>query len=297
MKYQKLLLQIINDFFILLFILGGLKINYYTEKNVRLILGDSFEIMKNLPNESFDMIFADPPYFLSNGGISNSGGKVVSVNKGDWDKIDSLEDKHKFNREWIKLAKNLLKPNGTIWISGTLHNIYSVGMALEQEGFKILNNIIWKKLNPPPNLSCRYFTHSTETILWARKNNKKARHYYNYDLMKKYNGGKQMKDVPTDKANRSFDLAIYNKSNDKLFLLETNYYNGGGSKLKSVCGEFMNLNRLIGENKNISFIWVTDGQGWKTALNPITEAMAEINNILNLHMIFSDGLLKEILSN
>lgn len=105
------------------------------------------------------------------------------------------------------------------------------------------------------------------------------------------------KDVPTDKANRSFDLAIYNKSNDKLFLLETNYYNGGGSKLKSVCGEFMNLNRLIGEDKNISFIWVTDGQGWKTALNPITEAMAEINNILNLHMIFSDGLLKEILSN
>ncbi|MFL8888556.1 type II restriction endonuclease [Helcococcus kunzii] len=105
------------------------------------------------------------------------------------------------------------------------------------------------------------------------------------------------KDVPTDKANRSFDLAIYNKSNDKLFLLETNYYNGGGSKLKSVCGEFMNLTRLIGEDKNISFIWVTDGQGWKTALNPITEAMAEINNILNLHMIFSDGLLKEILSN
>lgn len=105
------------------------------------------------------------------------------------------------------------------------------------------------------------------------------------------------KDVPTDKANRSFDLAIYNKSNDKLFLLETNYYNGGGSKLKSVCGEFMNLNRLIGEDKNISFIWVTDGQGWKTALNPITEAMAEIKNILNLHMIFSDGLLKEILSN
>lgn len=195
MKYQKLLLQIINDFFILLFILGGLKINYYTEKNVRLILGDSFEIMKKLPKESFDMIFADPPYFLSNGGISNSGGKVVSVNKGDWDKIDSLEDKHKFNREWIKLAKNLLKPNGTIWISGTLHNIYSVGMALEQESFKILNNITWKKLNPPPNLSCRYFTHSTETILWARKNDKKARHYYNYDLMKKYNGGKQMKDV------------------------------------------------------------------------------------------------------
>ncbi len=104
------------------------------------------------------------------------------------------------------------------------------------------------------------------------------------------------KEVPTDKANRSFDLAIYNKTTDKLFLIETNYYNGGGSKLKSVCGEFMNLNRLISEDNNINFIWVTDGQGWKTALNPITEAMEEINNILNLHMIFSDGLLKNILS-
>lgn len=102
--------------------------------------------------------------------------------------------------------------------------------------------------------------------------------------------------VPTDKANRSFDLAIYNKTIDKLFLIETNYYNGGGSKLKSVCGEFMNLNRLISGDENISFIWVTDGQGWKTAINPITEAMEEINNILNLHMIFSDGLLKDILS-
>lgn len=104
------------------------------------------------------------------------------------------------------------------------------------------------------------------------------------------------KTVPTDKANRSFDLAIYNKGTDKLFLLETNYYNGSGSKLKSVCGEFMNLNRLISEDTTIDFIWVTDGQGWKTALNPISEAMSEINNILNLHMIFSDGLLKNILS-
>lgn len=94
-----------------------------------------------MPEESFDMIFADPPYFLSNGGISNSGGKVVSVNKGNWDKIGSLDEKHEFNRKWISLAKRLLKPNGTIWIIRTLHNIYSVGMALEQEGFKILNNI------------------------------------------------------------------------------------------------------------------------------------------------------------
>lgn len=164
-------------------------------KDSALILADSFDFLKKIDSESIDMIFADPPYFLSNDGFSNSGGKVVSVNKGDWDKIDSLEEKHTFNRKWIHLAKRILKPNGTIWISGSLHNIYSVGMALEQEGFKILNNITWQKTNPPPNLSCRYFTHSTETILWARKNTKTSRHYYNYDLMKKKNGGKQMKDV------------------------------------------------------------------------------------------------------
>lgn len=170
---------------------------YYRETNVILFLDDTFEQMNNMFPESVDMIFADPPYFLSNDGISCSGGKVVSVNKGNWDKIGTLEEKHEFNRQWLRLAKKILKPNGTIWISGTLHNIYSVGMALEQEGFKILNNITWQKNNPPPNLSCRYFTHSTETILWARKNNKNARHFFNYDLMREMNGGKQMKDVWT----------------------------------------------------------------------------------------------------
>ena len=95
------------------------------------------------------------------------------------------------------MCRRVLKPNGTIWISGTLHNIYSVGLALEQEGFKIINNITWQKSNPPPNLACRCFTHSTETILWAKKSDKNARHYYNYELMKEINGGKQMKDVWT----------------------------------------------------------------------------------------------------
>lgn len=170
---------------------------YYWEGNYILIHNDTFDFMEQMKPESIDMIFADPPYFLSNGGISNSGGKTVSVDKGDWDKIGSLEEKHKFNRHWLKLAKKILKPNGTIWVSGSLHNIYSVGMALEQEEYKILNNITWQKTNPPPNLSCRYFTHSTETLLWARKNNKKARHFYDYDTMKSMNDGKQMKDVWT----------------------------------------------------------------------------------------------------
>ena len=168
---------------------------YYNKERAILVHADTFDFLSQMKPESMDMIFADPPYFLSNGGFSNSGGNIVSVDKGDWDKVSGLEEKHDFNRRWLRLVRPILKPNGTIWISGSLHNIYSVGMALEQEGFKILNNITWQKSNPAPNLSCRYFTHSTETILWARKDDKKAKHYYNYDLMKDINGGKQMKDV------------------------------------------------------------------------------------------------------
>lgn len=167
----------------------------YKTDEYTLYLDDTFKVLKSLPKESVDMIFCDPPYFLSSGGISCSGGKQVSVNKGEWDKSLSFEDKHKFNRKWLKQCYRVLKPNGTIWISGTLHNIYSIGVALEQENYKIINNITWQKTNPPPNLACRCFTHSTETILWAKKNSKKAKHFFNYALMKKENNNKQMKDV------------------------------------------------------------------------------------------------------
>lgn len=170
---------------------------YYDDGDTILFLGDTLDILKSFKTESVDMIFADPPYFLSNNGITCSGGKMVSVNKGNWDKTKDLKSKHDFNRLWIRRCKRILKPNGSIWISGTLHNIYSIGHALEQEGFKIINNITWQKTNPPPNLGCRCFTHSTETILWAQKNDKKARHLFNYQLMKEQNGGKQMKDVWT----------------------------------------------------------------------------------------------------
>lgn len=169
--------------------------SFFKDSKSALFLADTFEALENMKPECIDMIFADPPYFLSNDGISCSGGKVVSVNKGEWDKIGSLTEKHEFNRKWIRLCKKILKQNGTIWISGTFHNIYSVGMALEEEGFKIINNITWQKINPPPNLACRCFTHSTETILWAQKDDAKAHHYFNYALMKELNGGKQMKDV------------------------------------------------------------------------------------------------------
>ena len=167
---------------------------FFKDENSKLYLADSLKLLESFSDEFVDVIFADPPYILSNGGITCKGGKMTSVNKGKWDKISTLEDKHKFNRRWISLCRKILKPDGTIWISGTLHNIYSVGMALEQEGFKIMNNITWQKTNPPPNLSCKYFTHSTETILWAKKN-ANAKHFFNYELMKELNDGKQMKDV------------------------------------------------------------------------------------------------------
>ena len=168
---------------------------YYSQNDFTLILGDSLEELKKIKSKSIDMIFADPPYFLSGDGITCSGGKIVSVKKGEWDKKIDIKEKHKFNKKWIRLCKRVLKDNGTIWISGTMHNIYSIGMALEEEGFKIINNITWKKLNPPPNISCRAFTHSTETILWAKKDIKNAKHKFNYETMKTMNGGKQMKDV------------------------------------------------------------------------------------------------------
>lgn len=121
---------------------------YYEDDHSVLFLSDTFEALEQMRPACVDMIFADPPYFLSNGGITCSGGRAVSVNKGDWDKADNLEEKHAFNRSWIRLCRRVLKPDGTIWISGTLHNIYSVGMALEQEGFQILNNITWQKNKP-----------------------------------------------------------------------------------------------------------------------------------------------------
>lgn len=158
-----------------------------------LLYGDTFELLPQFEFK-FDMIFADPPYFLSNGGISVQSGKIVSVNKGDWDKGLSAEDMNKFNIGWLSLCRDKLKDNGTIWISGTYHNIFSVANSLTQLGFKILNVITWAKTNPPPNISCRYFTYSSEFIIWARKSPKVA-HYYNYELMKHINGDKQMRDV------------------------------------------------------------------------------------------------------
>ncbi|MDX1922860.1 MAG: site-specific DNA-methyltransferase [Alphaproteobacteria bacterium] len=170
---------------------------------------DCFELMDKIaqkyPDGCFDMVFADPPYFLSNGGITCHAGKMVKVDKGKWDKSKGAEKNHEFNLDWLSRCQKLLKPNGTIWVSGTMHAIYSIGFAMQQLGFKMLNDIVWEKPNPPPNLACRYFTHSTETVLWAAKN-AKSKHYFDYDFMKSENDGKQMKSVwrilPPDKSEK-----------------------------------------------------------------------------------------------
>ena len=158
-----------------------------------LIHGDSFEILPKFNNE-FDLIFADPPYFLSNDGLSIQSGKIVSVNKGTWDKGKNINEIDDFNLKWLDLAKSALKDSGSIMVSGTYHNIFSIGNALQKLGYKILNIITWQKTNPPPNFSCRYLTHSTEQIIWARKS-EKHKHIFHYELMKFLNGDKQMKDV------------------------------------------------------------------------------------------------------
>lgn len=233
---------------------------YYQSERACLLWGDAFGLLKKIKTESIAMIFADPPYFLSNGGITCQSGRMVSVDKASWDKLESFmeleeekisgektggkktsrkksdeetanrkktgeekanrnkaggekagrnktsghfAEKHSFNRRWIRLCRRVLKPEGTIWISGTMHNIYSIGAALEQEGFKLINNITWQKTNPPPNISCRCFTHSTETILWAKKDERRAKHYFDYSKMKEQNGGKQMKDVWTGGLTRA----------------------------------------------------------------------------------------------
>lgn len=161
---------------------------------VTLFQGDCLQTLENIDPESIDVIFADPPYFLSNGGTTCKSGRRVKVDKGGWDRSRGIEDNHTFNRTWLELCRRALKPNGSIWVSGTSHVIYSVGFAMQQLGYKLLNEIVWEKPNPPPNLSCRYFTHSTETVLWAARD-RKSKHHFAYATMREQNGGKQMKSV------------------------------------------------------------------------------------------------------
>lgn len=159
--------------------------------------GDALAFLESLPPDSVDCIWTDPPYLLSNDGVTCVAGRRVTVNKGEWDRSRGIELDHDFNLSWLDACHRVLKPAGTIWVTGTLHLYLSVGMAMMQLGFRILNDITWEKPNPPPNLGCRCFTHSTETVLWATKAPKGSKHRYtfNYQDMREENGGKQMKTV------------------------------------------------------------------------------------------------------
>jgi site-specific DNA-methyltransferase (adenine-specific) len=167
--------------------------------NCELIEGDCLKLLPTMPECSVDVVWTDPPYFLSNGGQTCKNGKRAAVSKGSWDESKGIEADHEFHRAWLSGCQRVLKPDGTIWISSTHHTLFSVGFALQELGFKILNLVTWEKPNPAPNLSCRYFTHSTEQLIWAAKNSD-SKHLFNYAEMKAENGNKQMKTVWTFKA-------------------------------------------------------------------------------------------------
>lgn len=201
---------------------------------------------------------------MSNGGISYQAGKIVCVDKGEWDKSNSIDDIMKFNRSWLSLCRDKLKDNGTIWVSGTHHNIFSVASVLTELGYKILNVITWAKTNPPPNISCRFFTYSTEFIIWARKC-KKVPHRYNYELMKAINEGKQMSDVWRLPAIGRWEKSCGKHPTQKplslltrIILASTNYNNwildpfSGSSTTgiaANICGR-----RFLGIEKEIEFV-------------------------------------------
>ena len=168
----------------------------HTQDGCRLLHGDCLTLLDQLPAKSVDLIFADPPYLLSNGGTTCSSGRRVSVDKGKWDASAGVGADHDWNVKWLRACQRVLKPSGTIWVSGTHHVIFSIGFAMQQLGYHLLNTITWFKPNASPNLACRFFTHSTELVLWAAPQRAKPLpHTFHYREMKAENGGKQMRDV------------------------------------------------------------------------------------------------------
>ncbi len=155
----------------------------FGEPGAVVYLADCVDLMRLMPAASVDAVFADPPYRLSNGGVTVRNGRLGPVNKGAWDRsLGSFERDHAFNERWLREARRVLKPDGTIWVSGTHHVIFSIGFALQTLNFRVINDLVWQKPDPPPNALHTTFTHAHETILWASKG-KTARHTFNYDLI------------------------------------------------------------------------------------------------------------------
>jgi site-specific DNA-methyltransferase (adenine-specific) len=159
--------------------------------NVKLFCGETTNVLASLEAASVDFVFSDPPYFLSNDGFSIKSGKMISVNKGEWDRSSGFTSDLSFNRDWISQSLRLLKPNGTIAISGTYHNIFQCGFLLQEQGCRILNDIVWFKPNGAPSLAGRNFTASHETIIWASKSIT-AKHTFNYQVAKNWDSSKDL---------------------------------------------------------------------------------------------------------
>jgi len=175
---------------------------YYENAGCKFFKGDSTKDLTSLPERKFDLIYADPPYFLSTGGVTCRSGKPASNTKGEWDKYDGYDEINEFNSSWILQVKNILRKSGSLWISGTYHNIYSVGYILKTNGFWIVQDIIWFKPDAPPAIMGKNFRASHENLIWSI-NGKGASKTFNYQLMKNWDvdcdligrEGKQMRSV------------------------------------------------------------------------------------------------------
>jgi site-specific DNA-methyltransferase (adenine-specific) len=198
----------------------AVKTPYWSSGTATLYEGDCLQVLAELPEGSVDLIFADPPYNLSNDGITCQSGRMVSVNKGDWDKSKGVENDHEFNLLWLSACRRVLKPDGTIWVSGTRHVIFSVGYAMQQVGYRLLNEIAWYKPNAAPHLACRMFAHSHETLIWAAKS-EKSKHIFNYQDMKRENGGKQMRSVWFDVEAEPAGLAEPHDASQSVWVINT----------------------------------------------------------------------------
>lgn len=271
------------------------------DKNFTLYQNDCNKLLPKFEKQ-FDLIFADPPYFLSNDGLSIQNGKIVSVNKGNWDKGDDIEKIDEFNLKWLSNAKAALKDTGSILISGTYHNIFSLGRILQKLDFKILNIITWQKTNPPPNFSCRYLTHSTEQIIWARKSYK-HKHIFNYEILKFLNSNKQMRDVwafnaiapwekingkhPTQKPLALLTRLILMASDENSLICDP----FSGSSTTGIAANLLNR-QFIGFEKENEFINISITRK-KELENNFSTIKNKINDLklLNKNSLFQGGYL------
>jgi len=263
--------------------------SYFKIPSLDLYLGDVIDVLSSLPESSSDLIFADPPYNLSNDGFTCHAGKRVSVNKGTWDKSKGINEDFEFHYNWINACKRILKPDGSLWISGTYHSIYTCGYVLQKQGWHLINDICWFKPNASPNLSCRMFTASHENLLWVRKN-KNSKHTFNYKLVKNVTwkddflkkNGKQMRSVwamsvpkncekkygkhPTQKPEALLERIIAASSNEADVVLDP------------FCGS--GTTGVVALRFNRQFIGIDSEQEYldKLAIPRLTDVISELEN-------------------